>query len=283
MAFTLRGCAGGLLSQAARIGADDEAAGRLFVGTAGWSIPRVAADRCEGDGTHLQRYARVLRCVEINSSFHRPHAAATYARWADSTPPDFRFAVKLPKEITHVLKLRRSRAPLERFLSESAGLGMKRGPLLVQLPPSFAFDARVIGRFFALLRSIHAGPVVCEPRHPSWFDAAGPLLARYRVARVAADPPPVPAARQPGGWRGLTYYRLHGSPRTYWSAYDERALTGVAAAINEERTDAWCIFDNTAAGAALANACDLQRQLQRCRTQTARASLAEGNIESGSR
>ena len=75
------------------------------IGTAGWSIPRAAAFRFESAGTHLERYSRLLRCAEINSSFHRPHAAATYAKWRDSTPPDFRFAVKMPRTITHELKL----------------------------------------------------------------------------------------------------------------------------------------------------------------------------------
>jgi uncharacterized protein YecE (DUF72 family) len=234
---------------------------RPFIGTAGWAIPRAAAHRCEGEGTHLQRYARVFRCAEINSSFHRPHAASTYAKWSDSTPAGFRFAIKLPKEITHVRKLRQARPALERFLDESAGLGAKRGPLLVQLPPSFAFDARVAGRFFALLRSLYTGPVVCEPRHPSWFEPAAVLLGRYDVARVAADPPPVPAAREPGGWPGLAYYRLHGSPRKYWSSYDDRALAALAAAVDQRDGESWCIFDNTASGAALENAWELQRRL----------------------
>ena len=242
-------------------GVGERTAPGLLIGTAGWSIPRAAGHRCRGDGTHLERYSRVFRCAEINSSFHRPHAATTYAKWAASTPADFRFAVKLPKEITHARKLRRSRVPLERFLEESAGLGMKRGPVLVQLPPSFAFDARVVGRFLNLLRALYSGPVVCEPRHPSWFTQAEPLLARYHVARVAADPPPVAAAREPGGWAGLAYYRLHGSPRTYWSAYDAHRLDDVAAAIRRHTTDAWCVFDNTASGAALENAWSLQQLL----------------------
>src|SRR5688500_7656937 len=99
--------------------------GRILVGTAGWSIPRASAHHFEGEGTHLQRYARVLPCAEINSSFHRPHSARTYAKWAASTPPAFRFAVKLPRTITHDQKLRRARGPLERFLEESAGLGRR--------------------------------------------------------------------------------------------------------------------------------------------------------------
>lgn len=233
-----------------------------FVGTAGWSIPRAAGHRCAGEGTHLQRYARVFRCAEINSSFHRPHAATTYARWAASTPPDFRFAVKLPKAITHVRKLRASRAPLEQFLEESGGLGTKRGPLLVQLPPSFQYDRRVAGRFFALLRLLYAGPLVCEPRHSSWFTGAESMLASFQVARVAADPPPVPAAHEPGGWPGLVYFRLHGSPRTYWSSYGQETLEAIALAMRRSGSESWCVFDNTAAGAALENAWELQQLLQ---------------------
>src|SRR5687767_4510739 len=102
------------------------------------------------EGTHLDRYARLFMAAEINSSFHRPHAETTYRKWAERTPAGFLFSVKLPRTITHDLKLRRARLPLERFLGESAGLGNRRGPLLVQLPPSFAFDARVVARFLDL-------------------------------------------------------------------------------------------------------------------------------------
>jgi len=237
---------------------------RVVVGTAGWSIPRGVADRFPGAGSHLQRYARVLAGAEINSSFYRPHAASTYAKWAAATPPHFRFAVKVPKVITHEQQLRAARRPLERFLAETSGLGGKRGPLLVQLPPSFAFDARVVARFFDLLRGQHDGPVVCEPRHPTWF-APRPeaLLTRYRVARVAADPARAPGAERPGGWPGLVYYRLHGSPRIYWSNYEDAALDAVAIALRAvaASVDAWCVFDNTATGAALANARDLHVRL----------------------
>ena len=230
----------------------------IFIGTAGWSIPRASTQRCEGEGTHLQRYARVFNGAEINSSFHRPHAAATYARWAGSTPAAFRFAVKLPKQITHVNKLRRSRSDVEQFLDESAGLGEKRGPLLVQLPPSLDFDARVAGRFFGLLRERYPGAIVCEPRHPTWFEGpAEKLLIRYEVARVAADPPPVPGAQDPGGWTGLTYYRLHGSPRKYWSSYSAATIEALAATLLQCTGETWCVFDNTASGAALENAWQL--------------------------
>src|SRR6187402_3325785 len=104
------------------------------IGTAGWSIPRAAASRFESAGTHLRRYSRLFRCAEINSSFHRPHTAATYAKWRDSTPPDFRFAVKMPRTITHERKLQEAREPFVVFLGETDGLADKRGPILVQLP-----------------------------------------------------------------------------------------------------------------------------------------------------
>lgn len=240
--------------------------GSPFIGTAGWCIPRASAHRFECEGTHLERYSRLLRCAEINSSFHRPHAAATYAKWAASTPPGFRFAVKIPRTITHDQKLRRARLPLERFLAESAGLGKKRGPLLVQLPPSLAFDTRVAARFFDLLRERHEGSVVCEPRHETWLStAADATLVRFKIARVAADPPTAAGAELPGGWNGLIYFRLHGSPRKYWSRYTEQYVEAMARALRAApaSADAWCVFDNTASGAALENACELHPRLAR--------------------
>jgi uncharacterized protein YecE (DUF72 family) len=237
---------------------------RVFVGTAGWSIPLALVDRCSREGTHLQRYSRVFSCAEINSSFHRPHRVATYGKWADSTPPDFRFAVKVPRTITHDQQLRRARLPLERFLTETTGLGNKRGPLLVQLPPSLRFDARVAGRFFELLRADYGGFLVCEPRHETWFAArAEALLVRFKVARVAADPPLALGADLPGGWTGIVYHRLHGAPRKYWSKYDSKYLEALGLAVRSvpASVDAWCVFDNTASGAALENAWELDKLL----------------------
>ena len=63
----------------------------MQIGTAGWVIPQQSAERSAGEGSHLQRYARVMNCVEINSSFHRAHRPATWARWAEAVPEDFRF------------------------------------------------------------------------------------------------------------------------------------------------------------------------------------------------
>jgi len=233
----------------------------LRIGTAGWSIPRAMTVSFPDTGTHLERYARVFDCVEINSSFYRSHRADTYRRWAGATPSKFRFSVKLPRSITHEAQLRGVRAPLRQFLDEVRGLGRKLGVLLVQLPPSFAFDARPVSRFFALLRNLHAGAAVCEPRHPTWFDGrADRVLERYEIGRVAADPALLAAAANPAGAVKVAYFRLHGSPQMYWSRYEAQHLARwyQCLAACTAAQSVWCIFDNTAGGAATLNALELR-------------------------
>lgn len=236
---------------------------RVRIGTAGWAIPRDAAERMPGEGTHLQRYAARLNCAEINSSFHRPHRASTYARWAAAVPDDFRFAVKLPKTITHKQKLVDCDDLLATFGEEIAGLEGKRGPLLVQLPPSLAYPGDVALGFLDALDARLGGQVVIEPRHASWYEAdVDAVLAERRIARVAADPPKPAAGAVPGGWRGMAYYRLHGAPRVYWSSYPPEEIAAQAERVREQPDgEVWTIYDNTASGAATANALDLLERL----------------------
>ncbi|KQW37087.1 hypothetical protein ASC76_17515 [Rhizobacter sp. Root404] len=239
------------------------------IGTAGWSIPRASADAFPGDGSHLARYARVLNGAEINTSFYRSHRPEVYARWAAQTPAGFRFAVKLPRTITHDQRLRAARPALTRFIDEVSGLGDRLGVLLVQLPPSQVFEPRPVRTFFELMARMFEGAVVCEPRHATWFEpAADRLLVKLRVGRVAADPARWPAAAVPGGWLGpggdgagaVVYHRWHGSPRTYYSAYGDAWLRARAAELQRWSGDAdrWCIFDNTASGAAASDALRLR-------------------------
>lgn len=197
--------------------------------------------------------------MEINSSFYRPHRRATYERWAASVPDDFAFAVKMPKAITHTARLVAVAEPLDRFLEETDGLGAKRGPILIQLPPSLAFDSAIAADFFGLLRDRTASDLACEPRHQSWFTPeAEDFLISYRVARVAADPPRAAGAGEPGGWAGLRYARLHGSPEIYRSSYDAAAVELYAAGARKAGSDSWTIFDNTMTGAATLNALAMQ-------------------------
>jgi uncharacterized protein YecE (DUF72 family) len=236
------------------------------IGCAGWSLPRALWPAFPAEGSHLARYAQRFDAVEIDTSFYRPHRRETYERWAAGTPEGFRFAVKLPKTVTHELRLAGAMPAFGEFLAQVAGLGDRLGCLVVQLPPSLAFDAPVVRRFLADVRKRHAGPVALEPRHRSWFlPAAESLLSRFQVGRVLADPVLFDEAAAPGGWPGLAYLRLHGSPRRYWSAYDDALLERLASRLRlarEEGAACWCILDNTAGGEAVGNAMTLARLLQ---------------------
>ncbi len=237
----------------------------IQVGCAGWSFRKEHAAEFLADGTHLTRYAGRLPAVEINSSFYQPHTPATYTKWAASVPEDFRFAVKAPKEVTHTRRLVNAEDVLDRFLPEATALGEKLGPLLVQLPPSLQFSADVAEAFFTALRERFDGHIVLEPRHPTWFESkAERLITKFRVARVTADPVVVDGASEPGGWDGLVYYRLHGSPRVYYSSYDDAYLEALADRLTQAAKSAvvWCIFDNTAEGAATVNALDVLDRVQ---------------------
>lgn len=231
------------------------------IGTAGWTLPRQHTHAFPETGSHLIRYAQTFNCVEINSSFHRPHMRQTWERWAATTPADFRFAVKIPKTITHTAKLINTGAFLQTFLEQATGLGDKLGPLLIQLPPSLAFDEGTAHEFFNTLRELHTAPAVLEPRHATWFTpAVDRLLRSFEIARVAADPAKAsPRAAKPGGYLGLRYFRLHGAPRTYYSEYSETFLADLAATLQKSAAETWVIFDNTALGHATTNALLLTR------------------------
>jgi uncharacterized protein YecE (DUF72 family) len=238
---------------------------KLRIGVAGWSIPSRHAGLFGEGGSHLARYATRFDVAEINSTFYRPHHARTFERWAASVPARFRFSAKLPKAVTHEARLERSGDALTAFFDSIAGLGAKLGGVLVQLPPSLTFEARVADRFFAMLRRRSAARVACEPRHASWFTpGAEAVFARHAVARAAADPARLPEAARAGGagararW---SYWRWHGSPRIYYSGYDDAALEALARELlraGTARAPAWCIFDNTAHGHAMEDAARLQ-------------------------
>lgn len=241
----------------------------IYVGCAGWNLPKASADQFSGAGTHLERYATRFSGVEINSSFYRPHRTSTYARWAASVPESFRFSVKVPKAITHTARLKPEPGLIAQFAAEGSGLGTRLGCLLVQLPPSLAFQETVADAFFQALEKEKPGThvaVVCEPRHASWFTSQSErLLSLWNVSRVVADPLPVPEAAVPRSYWSTAYFRLHGSPRMYYSSYSPEFISQCAAQLTEAtRTgrNTWCIFDNTAEGAATENALLLQKELE---------------------
>lgn len=237
--------------------------GAVYIGVAGWALPspayepkpgfapKLPQERFGEGGSALERYARAYPAVEINSTFYRMHKPGTFTRWAETVPAGFRFSVKLAKEITHELGLANAREALERFFAPVLGLGRAMGPLLIQLPPSRAFETRRATAFLRDLRALYNGPAVLEARHETWFEpTVTRLLAEHGIAHVLADPCTVEV--EPGPKDNPVYYRLHGSPRVYYSGYSEDFLDDLAGKIARlrEHTEVWCIFDNTAAGFA---------------------------------
>ena len=239
---------------------------RFLVGCAGWNIPAHAKPHFSEMTPSLKRYAERFSAVEINSSFYRPHRRATYARWADIVPARFQFSVKAPKEITHALRLMNCEPLLERFVADVSALGSHLGCILFQLPPRLFFESHVADAFFLVLRGCHQGPVVVEPRHVTWFaPEAEEILVKYGIARVAADPKRADGGDSPGGEPSVVYYRLHGSPETYVSAYSRIYIASLASQLeahSRRGASTWCIFDNTARGAATLNALELVNALE---------------------
>ncbi len=237
----------------------------IAVGCAGWALPRHEQHRFAEGESHLQRYSSRFAATEINSTFHRPHPPHIYERWANAVPAGFRFCAKLPKTITHEQRLVNGDALLRQFLGEAEPLGAKLACLLVQLPPSLAFDSAVAAAFMQTLRKHWPAKAALEPRHPSWFAAdADKLLREFEIARVLADPVRHDSGRAPGGWPGFVYVRLHGSPRMYYSEYESSVMEALAKRLRLAQTEcgeAWCMFDNTASGAAVTNALQLVEAL----------------------
>jgi len=233
----------------------------IRIGTAGWTIPRQDADAFPSEGSSLERYAVRLPVAEINSSFHRPHRLSTWERWRDSVPDSFRFSAKLPKTVTHQAKLRDCSDLLAEFIDQASALGDKLAVLLVQIPPKLEFDAHVAETFFADLKARSPAQLACEPRNASWFTPeADALLIKHEVARVAADPAKFESAARPGGWPELRYWRLHGSPVMYRSSYSDR-IGHYAEQLLASDDETWCIFDNTASSAAMADALALDQAI----------------------
>lgn len=230
---------------------------RALTGCAGWSHISGDSPFSEMQGSQLERYASVLPAVEINSSFYRAHRPCTYERWASSVPDAFRFSVKLPKTVTHGLRLHNASDLMAKFNEETAGLGEKLGCVLVQLPPSLHFDPAVADRFFENMQQSYSCMIACEARHATWFGADATAMLKLRgITRVVADPPKGQSARHEATTSAV-YMRLHGSPRTYYSTYTDAFLKQLAdetTTLLSGNQPVWLIFDNTAAGGALTNA-----------------------------
>lgn len=234
---------------------------RIRIGISGWRYtpwrgvfyPRGLPQRAE-----LAYAARIFSAIEVNGSFYSLQYPQSFAQWYADAPPDFVFALKGPRYITHMLKLRDIERPLANFFASGLFcLKEKLGPILWQFPPRFAYRADRFENFCALLpkdtdaaaalarrrdarmhgRSrLAPGPAralrhAIEVRDPSFLVPEFiELLRRHGIALVTAET----AGRWP--LRGditadFAYLRLHGNRRMYQSGYGERSLERWAARI----------------------------------------------------
>jgi uncharacterized protein YecE (DUF72 family) len=239
---------------------------KFRIGTAAWAVPKALSESFESEGTHLQRYSKVLNAVEINTSFYRDHKADTYEKWAKSTPDSFRFAVKLSKVFTHEDQLVVDPQQLKTVVEGIMRLGPKLAVILIQLPPKLSFEEGKVRKFFEQLRSLYQGPIALEPRHKSWVSAeALSVLEDFDVGKVIADPEPCPASLEfQKATQDVCYLRWHGSPVIYESRYEEDSMQALklrAEELSRDFNEVWIIFDNTTFGWATVNALEMKSML----------------------
>jgi uncharacterized protein YecE (DUF72 family) len=223
----------------------------------------------------LHHYAEAFDTAEVNGSFYRLPSQATVAAWRDATPPDFTFAWKASRFITHMKRLRAATPSLERILAPMQALGLKLGPMLFQLPPSMILDLPRLTDFLALLPA--APPSVIEFRHPSWYvDTVFEALARRGVALCVSDHHHAPApwlATAP-----FAYVRGHGPSGRYVGSYSDEALIVWARRIERWRIEGkpvYAYFDNDVAAAAPSDARRLRVLVERAHSAKVKMSTPD--------
>lgn len=233
-----------------------------YIGMAGWNIPKQSVGDFPKEGSHLERYARVFNCVEINSSFYNDHKPETYERWASMTTSDFRFSVKLSKIISHESKLAPGRTFLRSHITSIMHLEEKLENLLLQTPPKLEFNLVTVVRLFKDIRSIYHGHICIEPRNLSWLQKEAASAYRdFGVSLVLADPDKCSGGASSLYYTGgIAYYRLHGSPVVYRSSYTDGYLEKLTECIDPTKNN-MVIFDNTTFGCSVENGLKLMAML----------------------
>lgn len=238
----------------------------IHIGTSGWHYAHWRGrfyPEALPPSRWLSHYAREFCCVELNNSFYQLPEATTVRGWVQQTPPDFRFAVKVSRLITHMKKLRDCAEPLRILLDAIGAFGEKLGPILFQLPPSWHANPPRLAQFLKELPTGYRYTI--EFRDPSWHSGQiYDLLHRHRVAFCQFDL---------GGFRtpeevtaDFVYVRLHGPGAPYADSYSASSLRGWAERLlrwSVRGKDAYVFFDNDQAAHAVTNARLLQSLCQR--------------------
>ena len=248
---------------------------QIFIGTSGWHYNDWIGTFYPADvvGYHeLTYHARFFNTVENNSSFYRIASEPTYKTWDKMTPPNYKFSIKLNKQITHINKLQLSEEVRERvkyILDATQVLGRKIGALLIQLPASFKYDIEKLDIFLNFLtREVQSRPFVfdlaIEFRNRYWFaEEVFMALRKYNVALVAANSSRYPGMRQLTA--DIAYIRMHGPAKLFASSYSDEQLQELAGYIKNISSDVervYVYFNNDFHGYAIKNAQTLQTFLK---------------------
>jgi len=237
---------------------------KLLIVTSGWSYnhwKEIFYPKDLASEKWLSFYAETFPTVEINNSFYHLPSRETFETWRAQTPPDFVFAVKASRFITHLKKLKEVEEPLNRLLTNALGLGAKLGPFLFQFPPNWNKNAERLKSFLAILPPNRK--FVFEFRNETWFDREiFQLLRAKNAALCITSSPDFPSSKEIT--TPFTFIRMHGGKELYGSNYSERELRIWAKLVSrllEEGIAVYVYFNNDAYGYAVKNAVRLREIL----------------------
>ena len=221
--------------------------GQIRIGCSGWNYRHwrelFYPKGCPQRGW-FDHYSSVFDTVELNTSFYRLPAPESFEKWRDQAPPDFRYAVKAPRFITHMKKLQDCSDPVDEFLGRARKLGDRIGPILYQLPPRWSFNQERLEEFIALLPTDLNH--VFEFRETSWItEPVLDLLDAKGIAFCVHDMQGSVTPRWASGQ--IAYLRFHGGEGKYWGRYPDELLSGWANWIlSQARSgrDVWAYFNN---------------------------------------
>ena len=229
----------------------------LYVGTSGWQYPhwrRAFYPQKLPQRLWLPYFAERFQTVEVNNTFYNLPERSVFESWRKMVCPDFVFALKMSRFLTHLKRLHDPQEPVHNFLERAHALGPKRGPILIQLPPRFSID---LERLDATLRLFKPSVrVAVEFRDETWFTReTADLLERRGAALCLADSP----RRKQPAWRTAEwgFVRFHEGAGSHAPGYERDALRRWAARIAElwsRDDDVYVYFNNDAAGYAIRDA-----------------------------
>lgn len=204
-------------------------------------------------------YAQQFNTLELNVTFYRFPQLSSLQKWHQKSPPHFLFAVKVPKQITHLKKFRETEEDIKLFYDVlSNGLKEKLGPVLFQLPPKLAYSEEILE---AILNQTNASFTnAIEFRNQSWWRPD--VMAALGEKNITFCGVSFPGLEDSAVVNtACCYYRFHGVPKLYYSDYEDAFLQSIVTQIKNSNkgNEAYLYFNNTASTAALKDARFIQK------------------------